>query len=277
MNDRDEKNHFQMWLILGGIFVYAVGAVLIGDGNPFAVHRLPNMRIFLPTTIVVWAILKNYRPKPPPPHRHRERPIGDTGTYDNYERNSAAAPMKTAIEEPPKSVEQLTIAANPESASAVIVEAVPLPAPTEVAIEESPNINWMLAQKKPHSMLPRYDKDSDYLELVGLAAREGCVDAQVAMGMYAYMRGHVVEEYFWYSLANDNSGGKYSVQLDKIAEKWMDNGCPENADNVRADFGVDCGNYARALLNIRFNIDVRAATAVVNDIRAGWNAEGMKM
>jgi len=114
-----------------------------------------------------------------------------------------------------------------------------------------------------HNVIPNYEEDSAYLNLVQSAAEGGHVPALLKLSDYAFRRAAFVEAYFWarlarrrLELAGDSRAKELDKTLRKIRREWTANGQPGEHGNFYKAFSLDRGKLARALLRLDSGIEI---------------------
>jgi len=110
-----------------------------------------------------------------------------------------------------------------------------------------------------HQVIPTFDDDGDYLELLGRSAAAGYGPALEKLGIYAMRRTAWVEAYYWMKQAERNGVDGLTPVLRIIRTNWALDGFPRQSSNVNDIFTAEAGALGRAL--IRFDSGREAAKA----------------
>lgn len=76
------------------------------------------------------------------------------------------------------------------------------------------------ARAMTHRMIPDFDTDGTYLELLGMSAAAGHAPAMAKLGDYAMRRAAWVESYYWMSLAKRSGMQGLESVMSKIRREW---------------------------------------------------------
>jgi len=106
------------------------------------------------------------------------------------------------------------------------------------------------ARALPHQVVPDFDSDGPYLELLGQSAKQGYSPALAKLGEYAMRRAAWVEAYYWMKLAQRNGMLGLSPTLREIRKNWSLDGFPGQSSNVNWLFTLEAGSLGRALLHV---------------------------
>jgi len=109
---------------------------------------------------------------------------------------------------------------------------------------------YQRAYAMPHHVIPNFDTDDLYLELLGKSANAGYAPAQVLLGTYAMRRATWVEAYYWMSAAKRQGMKNLTNVMREIRANWSKDGFPDEADNVNPLFTAEAGSLGRALLHV---------------------------
>lgn len=234
------------------ILLYTAAVSAWGSGQPFAVWRPENMRLFLPIAILLGIVLRFRRSKP--------KPDDEAGVSAPIPAPQLAVPEPEEPVAEPASEPSAASAAGEKPAPVVETKTVDVkPAAVAAAPSRSGEDDWAAARAIPHQAIPDWESDGAYLELVYSAARGGCVDALAKLGEYAERRQLLVEAYYWYSLADERRKNAYGRTLQRLADTWQTLGFPREPVGFYAELGEQRGSYARSLMRVRLGIDIAAA------------------
>jgi len=135
---------------------------------------------------------------------------------------------------------------------------------------------WEAARELPHSFIPDWSHDADYLKLLYAAASEGADEAMNKLSDYAFRRQAFVEAYYW-KLKVEMKGGRCGRTLSRdILSAWLACGCPTQYRNVMRGFSEEQGMFARAVMRMRAGIDVSQAGRRLNMLAKEGNADAQQ-
>ncbi len=105
---------------------------------------------------------------------------------------------------------------------------------------------------------------------------DALVKALLRAGHGAYNRGKLVEAYFWTYKAKMEGGKSLAQPLSQLRDLWVENGMPNEYDNVRVDFPEESGSFARALLRIVCGINAPAEVHKLRTFAQAGHAESIQ-
>jgi len=124
---------------------------------------------------------------------------------------------------------------------------------------------WKRARGMEHSVIPDFEADAEYLNLVYSAAERGHVPALAKLGDYAFRRGAFVEAYFWTKVAmrrlelGDGKDPQRMREIDNmlrsIQREWRFAGQPQEFENVYGNFPEERGELGRAFLRLAEGVE----------------------
>jgi len=142
---------------------------------------------------------------------------------------------------------------------------------------------WEKARVMVHNVIPDFDEDAQYLNLVYSAAEQGHVRALAKLGDYAFRRGAFVEAYFWTKIAKrrlelagdaDAQGLKeIGTMLQNIRREWTAAGQPPEYENVYDNFPTERGEIGRAFLSIDSGIQANQARGFIRELAMKGNPD----
>jgi len=134
-----------------------------------------------------------------------------------------------------------------------------------------------------HSVIPDFEKDAEYLDLVFSAAEGGHVPALVKLGDYAFRRGAFVEAYFWTKIARrrqelqGEQGSQGLKEIDSkllsIRRQWSVAEQPPEYENVYDNFPEERSRIGRAFLRIDSGILVSQMREFIRELAKKGNPD----
>lgn len=109
---------------------------------------------------------------------------------------------------------------------------------------------FLKAQGVPHQVVPDYDTDGLYLDILREAANKGYGPAAAKLGEYAMRRAVWIEAYYWMSMASRMGMENLTNVMREIRMNWVLAGHPDEEDNVNPLFPLETGSIGRALLHL---------------------------
>jgi len=106
------------------------------------------------------------------------------------------------------------------------------------------------ARAMAHRMVPDFQSDGQYLDLLGRSAQKGYAPAMAKLGEYAMRRAAWVEAYYWMKQAQRNGMHGISPTLREIRKNWSQDGFPDQSSNINQLFTSEAGSLGRALLHV---------------------------
>lgn len=155
------------------------------------------------------------------------------------------------------------------------VEPIKIPPPSAADLAEAERL-WKESLDKRHSEVPDISTDWQYMNLLYKAAMLGHVEAMSRLGDYAYLRMDLVEAFYWKLRVELTGGICRNPSLKDIIDAWVDEGCPDEPENLKMGFGEEESIFAYAVLGYKSGINAQQSSITLNRLAAAGNLDALR-
>ena len=118
---------------------------------------------------------------------------------------------------------------------------------------------WEEARAMPHQEVADFSTDWQYMTLLHKAAKLGHAEACSTIGDYAYLRGALIEAFFWKWKAEADGGRCVEPSLEEIRAECLASGALVEPGEPNGSYGAEEDDFARAVIAIQSGLSVATA------------------
>lgn len=127
-----------------------------------------------------------------------------------------------------------------------------------------------------HREVSDISTDWRYMNALYKAAELGHLEAMSKLGDYAYLREEQVEAFYWKLKVEFAGGICRNPSLNDIVGAWLEAGCPEDTEGLKAGFGEEQSSFAYAALCYRGGVDSETASITLNQLAKAGNPDAIR-